>query len=348
MRSRNVVAEWSKSVSNNSNRNIDEEVARKFIDYAKTGESVKSAWMLANNYFTDNGGFSTGYNWCVLTHSGNVQYSRFEGFPGTTYTRPGSSSTSILRFSRTYPNGTPQVAASSVTATNIEGLTFTTDTNLLNSTEIPDYYLKSSSSKINVKEDAPVMVLRDDKVVSTVSGEIGDEPVNFTKDDAKIKAEKWAADIYVGLNVKNNKSKLIEVSPIKMAEVNLAGDSSKEVEEDVAYVVAFTNTYKDIPVKDNFYSVVVDNKGISTSTTNWSDFKEVKTNEKANDFKKAVKIVSDTLSNTKYASKIVKNTELAFTYNSESDNYEPTWIFNMNDNKKVEVTCFNGKLSIKQ
>ena len=133
-----------------------------------------------------------------------------------------------------------------------------------------------------------------------------------------------------------------------MAEVNLAGDSSKEVEEDVAYVVAFTNTYKDIPVKDNFYSVVVDNKGISASTTNWSDFKEVKTNEKANDFKKAVKIVSDTLSNTKYASKIVKNTELAFTYNSESDNYEATWIFNMNDNKKVEVTCFNGKVSIKQ
>lgn len=72
---------------------IDDDIARKFLEYAKTEESVKSSWILANTYYA-NLGYST-RDYLVLTHSGAVQYSRFEGFSDTIYNRPDASSTTI-------------------------------------------------------------------------------------------------------------------------------------------------------------------------------------------------------------------------------------------------------------
>jgi len=73
------------------------------MEYAKTGESVKSSWIKANEYvagLNNNQKDALAANYAVLTHYGDVQYSRFPGFPGNTYGRPDSSSKKILRFRR--------------------------------------------------------------------------------------------------------------------------------------------------------------------------------------------------------------------------------------------------------
>ena len=55
--------------------NKDGAVVDEFIKYAKTGESVKSSWILANKEYGNN-------NYLALTHKGNVQYSRFKAWRG--------------------------------------------------------------------------------------------------------------------------------------------------------------------------------------------------------------------------------------------------------------------------
>ncbi len=137
---------------------IDKNVADKFIEYAKTGESVKSSWILANKYYSDRG-YSTGV-YCVLTHSGNVQYSRFPGFPGSTYTRPGSSSTKILRFSSANPNGTEQ--------------TYSLESAELANMEVPTYVLKAIPVQLNATDNMNMAVLRDENSLMMVGAEIGE------------------------------------------------------------------------------------------------------------------------------------------------------------------------------
>lgn len=138
----------------------DKDVADKFISYAKTGESVKSSWILANKYWQDKG-YSTGV-YCVLTHSGDVQYSRFPGFPGKTYTRPGTSSKTILRFSQANPNGITQ--ARSLEMKNIE---------------VPNYVLKAKPIKLKVKKNNNMKVLRNNTELMLVGKEIGDGKIAF-------------------------------------------------------------------------------------------------------------------------------------------------------------------------
>lgn len=73
----------------------DNMVAKEFMKIAKSGESVKSSWIKANEYVAGLKGKEKdplAANYAVLTHSGNVQYSRFPGFSGNTYKRPNSSS----------------------------------------------------------------------------------------------------------------------------------------------------------------------------------------------------------------------------------------------------------------
>ena len=59
-------------------------------------------------------------NYAVLTHSGNVQYSRFPGFPGKTYSRPNSSSKKILRFRRKVENEVILKSVSSNYVANVQ------------------------------------------------------------------------------------------------------------------------------------------------------------------------------------------------------------------------------------
>ena len=92
----------------------DNKVANKFLDFAKTGESVKSSWIKANEYVYAHNGYTNAKNYAVLTHTGNVQYSRFPGFSGNTYARPKLDSKKILRFRKNVENGETVINTASV------------------------------------------------------------------------------------------------------------------------------------------------------------------------------------------------------------------------------------------
>ena len=72
----------------------DHTIAASFINFAESGESIKSSWRQANN----------GQNWAVLVYEdGANQYYRLPGFPGNTYSAP-SSSTPIYRYANFIDN----------------------------------------------------------------------------------------------------------------------------------------------------------------------------------------------------------------------------------------------------
>lgn len=340
-----VIAGYHESAPANG---IDKKVADKFIEYAKTGESVKSSWLLANKYFSDNGGYSTYDHCCVLTHSGNVQYSRFEGFSSTTYTRPNSSSTTILRFSKANPNGVNQpLSASSQT---VHGLTFRSNISINKNLAIPNYSLIETKINAQVNADAKVMVLRDDGDLSTISGEIGHTPVKLTVEEAKNKSMEWLNTTFEGIDSQKITNASVEVEPIVMAEVNLEG--GPEVEQIVAYSVKYNNTFDGIPILGNYYSTIVDDNGIVNSSLKWSDFKKVRSNVKAINYMEAAKKVSDKIAQKSKTNKAsiteaslnVNNFSLVFDYDPKTNSYQPTWLFRMDDGEIYKVNCFNGDI----
>jgi hypothetical protein len=102
-------------------------------------------------------------------------------------------------------------------------------------------------------------------------------------------------------------------------------------------------------IRDNFSSAIVDNTGINASSTNWATFTEVPSNKKQISFEQAIKNASNYLSknSSEILSKTVMNTELVFIYNPSNDAYDPTWLFDMGGNVKIEVNCFNGEVVVK-
>jgi len=270
----------------------DKLIAQKFIDIVKTGTSVKYSWIQANLFYSQPPYGTSTYSKClVLTHSGSVQNSRFEGFPGQTYARPDSSSKTILRFSQVSNGAIEPLKKESF---SIGDLTFSVDVESAKKVSVPDYLLKAVSPKISVRDNAKVMVLRDGNIVSTSKGEIGDQEVEFSENDAVIKAEKWMLETYNDINIQKNSDKRVKVSHIRMAEVDLDGNYENEIEKTVAYIVSFTNTYNKIPV-ENFYTAIINNEGVTYSLTNWSEFEEVKVEKSKIDFMKAVNLISSEL-----------------------------------------------------
>ncbi len=203
----------------------DGAVVDNFIKYAKTGESVKSSWILANKEYGNN-------NYLVLTHKGNVQYSRFEGFPGNTYSRPGAGSTTILRFSSAKPNGVTQPR-------NLLGnLKLGEETDGTDIT-IPNYAIKATNVDVSVKEDMDVTVLSDDGGTTTLNGELKDQSVEITADEAENRTAEWLNEAFEGVNFTDFDNGNLELREIVAAEVDLDGNPQNEVEKTVAYDITY-------------------------------------------------------------------------------------------------------------
>lgn len=314
---------------------IDKKIADKFIEYAKSGESVKSSWILANQYY-QNLGYSTGV-YCVLTHSGNVQYSRFPGFPGSTYTRPGASSTKILRFSSANPNGTTQTHSAS-------------NYSALQKMEVPTYVLKATPVKLLPQDGIETVVLRDGNNLSMVGAEIGDEDINITEQEA-IECYKSQVNKVITNAEKINMDNMVEsVTPLVMAEVNLNGGA--EQENTIAYNVTLQNTYDGYEVVGNYMSGIVDDSSLIYMSGNWNKMEKVSMRSKSVivDFDSAYsKVMKNTTVQLASAgiseSKHITNSKLAFVLNDVTGYYEPTWVFDMNDGSVCQVNCLSGDLN---
>lgn len=296
----------------------------------RDGESVKSAWMKANIRANSVDGFSAPRNFLVLTHNNSSQYSRFEGYSTTVYDRPNSS-TSILRFSMLNPDGVPQ-AYSINEASNNEELT---------RLEIPNYTLKVQ------------------KVVATSSqeagGEIGDKKISFNEEIAIQKANNWFDKAFSNIALNGIKDADVKVSPIVMAKV--LEDSSRELEEPVAYVVEKKNHHSGIRLAGDTYTTIVDDEGIKSSTFIWhqviGENPVTTTKDSAIDYVRAVNLIKEKINASKAAMpaiaaqdrQTIQSCELLFVQAGNSDEFRPSWVFETGDSIFYIVDCLDGTIS---
>lgn len=312
----------------NAPSNADAVIADKFIAYAKTGESVKSSWILANEFYkNDNnvGGYNA-RNYCVLTHSGNVQYSRFDGFPGNTYSRPGSSSQTILRFSSVNPNGTTELSSAG-----------------LSTLEIPNYALKGTAKNITVVADNVIKDKNNDKL-SAVIDEIGDTPISMSDELAIDIGLNWLKNNVAGLTRATVEEQKVEVTPIVMAEIDENDNESEE--QIVAYVINIQNQFDGVRISGEGFDAIVDSKGVIAANVKWSDFEKVKNQTKAAPISyEQAKILLGNTNKTRGAAEDFDemNAELSFVYDEDDGVYYPTWTFNGNDNF-YSVNCLTGEI----
>lgn len=308
----------------------DAVIASKFIEYAKTGESVKSSWILANEYYKDNTDVS-GYNaryYCVLTHSGNAQYSRIEGFPGNTYTRPGSSSTTILRFSAANPNGATELSTES-----------------LETMEVPNYMLKGNKREISVlSEETVVEGDTSQSKISVILDEIGDTPINMEDFAVRDMGLNWLDENVEGLNSNTLKNYDSEITPIVMASIT---EGIEGEEQTVAYVANVPNRYEGIKISGEGYDAVLDKDGVIATNMKWSDFEKIENNTKTKPiiFSEAKEILDNHFRLRTVDSQNVDdmNADISFVYSEEEDIYYPTWVFH-GEEISYQVNCLTGEV----
>ncbi len=307
----------------------DNAVVRSFFRYAKKSESVKSSWIKANESVNN-------LDYCVLTHKGNVQYSRFPGFGGKTYSRPGANSKTILRFTRKNPNGAIQCAkalsVNKMKKIQINDNIIEMPNNIQEDTirNIPQYALKASAINVNVKNKTLEIDNSDDDAKVLSNGEIGDTEVKETTAVLKDKVQDALIDNYFATSSINLENAKMQITPIVMAEVQ--DDSSKEKEINVAYSVQYNNMYDGIEIDGDHYSAIIDDDGVKYSSLKWNNYKKVlrskeETVQNDNLHKALITMTkSDAFSKIKEKSEIaVKDARIVFALNDDTNMYEPTW-----------------------
>ncbi|MDZ4170245.1 MAG: DUF6345 domain-containing protein [Coriobacteriia bacterium] len=319
-------------------------IAQTAINEMKNGESVKSAWMKANTAYSS----TTKANYCVLTHSGSVQYSRFEGFPGSTYPRPGASSTSILRFTNAYPNGTSQPRISSAAAKTV-----------------PAFALKARPRSIKFADTAKRKSYVSFGQTKLSASEIKGIPLSrTTTESASAFCNSWLQQSVDGLSPSDVPRDGYEVSPVVMAEVNLEGRADKEIELPVAYTLSFEGSYKGIRVPDNRFVAIVDDAGLNFAAATWADFEEVPLSAEpmtasaardilVADTKKRHKVRDKAIRQGRYtkldksmtaASSVPSDAELVFALDADSGLYRPAWEYKT-PYGLATIDCMDGDLS---
>lgn len=234
----------------------DNLVAKKFMSYAKTGESVKSSWIKANEYVAglkNNQKDALAANYAVLTHSGNVQYSRFPGFPGNTYKRPNSSSKKILRFRRKVNNEVVLKAARKTSLSRLAGNEY-----------------KQKSIKFKVDSECEEMAFNDGNKLSLDGGEVKNQQIGLNKSDIYEEVTEYVDDNLVNSGKIDLVKKEMVVEPILMDDA-LSSDDKETI---VAYSVTFPHIYNGCVVEDDKLVAIVDGEGVKYTAVNWSEIQK--------------------------------------------------------------------------
>ena len=284
----------------------DTKLIKNFLSFAKSGQSVKTAWILANER---NG--NAGY--CVLTHAGEVQNSKLPGFGADNTKRPDSSSTTILRFTKRSPVGkTEQLAVK----------------------RIPNYCLKAKALPASLKSqehavsDTNMQVKRE---IETTDLKIGETQAKEIANLALYKE-------YKGVSVPAFSNASVSVAPIVAAEVE--DDATKEVETPVAYSVTYTNQYGGVKIADDSYSAVVDNKGVNFSSLSWKTYQKVpSTKHYLNQYQ-----ALSCLARKSIWQKDVEKTDISFVKDKKTGYYKPCWEFQTKEDGNVYVDCATGEV----
>lgn len=315
--------------------NYDASIVRNFIAIAKSKESVKSAWIKANQIYGTS-------NYCVLTHSGNVQYSRFEGFPGQTYARPNASSKSILRFSSANPNGTNQPYS-------INGLSSKEELkHEIQNLDIPNYSIKKKNISLEVKPEIETVVLNIGDYLTTQNGEIGDREVNLTEESALDEAKKWLDNSFESVKLSDFADAKVMVNPIVMAEVDLDGNVSNETETCVAYDISFNTLFNGIPVHGDKYCSIVDSNGVISSAINHNEYEIVEKNMLVDSvlFDSNIEKFGNALNEKNIDLTELSSISLEF-YDKDGDGiFNPTLIFDSSNGVQVYFDCHSGNYNI--
>lgn len=322
----------------------DRDVVNRFMNIAKTGESVKASWIIANEQS------KIGANCSVLAHGGVAQYSRFSGFPGATYTRPSGSN--VFKYDVT-------VRESPITLSNtsVGTLNFKIDVEELANLEVPNYKLKKIDKLYTVNDAVDAMVFEEDTEIYTLSGEIGDENITYDEKEAIAKTEEWVDNAFNEFD--STMTKNPSVKEVVKTEVT---DDYKEGEKGstVAYIISFNNEIDDYKVQDEGIKVIVDNFGVKYSSIDWNDYEKVASFEGRTishevGYEEAISILekeinSNTQSrslllNSNEDSNTVVNAEIMFSYDEESNLCIPVWHYEMEDGRAYNIKCDTGEIS---
>ena len=230
----------------------DNKVANKFLDFAKTGESVKSSWIKANEYVYAHNGYTNAKNYAVLTHTGNVQYSRFPGFSGNTYARPKLDSKKILRFRKNVENGETVINTASVK---------------LRKKIVKEKDIKPIKLQISPKCDD--FIMNNGNKISIDGGEITEKEIAIGKMDLYKQIAR-----YVKQNILNSEDIDLEMKNMKIESI-VADDALSEIKDDkiVSYVVSFAHIEEGYGFLNDKATFIIDSDGIKYITINWSKLK---------------------------------------------------------------------------
>ncbi|MCI6813593.1 MAG: DUF6345 domain-containing protein [Lachnospiraceae bacterium] len=310
-----------------ADENHDAAVATNFIAKAKTGESVKSSWIQANQIYGS-------ANYCVLTHSGNVQYSRFEGFPGLTYSRPGSSSTTILRFSAANPGGINQPLSSGESSFS----------SLMQGLDIPDYSIKATETTISVVPTAQTTVLKLDNYLTTQNGEIGDEEIKISEEQALSRAKVWVEDVFDGITWSDYEDAELTILPIVMAEVDLDGNVENEKEVCVAYDISLKSKFNGIPIFDDKYCAIVDDSGVVSSAISHRNYEIIKDNDIKEKLKK--EDIEKKFSSQDIDLGVIEDLTVAFMDDDGDGIFDPVVSVKTADGRTTNFNIISNKMSV--
>lgn len=312
-------------------------VANQFLKYAKTGESVKSSWIKANEYVYNNEGYTNAKNYAVLTHSGNVQYSRFPGFSSKTYARPNSSSKKIIRFRRGVESGENIISSMNLKKKSMDE-------------KIPFCRLKATPVKVKAQRKCKDMVFHKGETISTDVGEIASNKIELSRG----KLYKQSTD-YFSKNLSSEED-IIKLDKDRMVVAPIVSSDACTDEEEttVAYSVQFKNTYNGVPIQGDGYNVIIDEKGVKYSSVTWHEYEEEKIETEPINVSEAANVVYDELEKEKgsvksFANKAnnIKNVSVAFSYNEKTGYYEPVYQFALKNDTIKEVNCIDGTLTEK-
>lgn len=313
----------------------DDEIAKKFLKFAKTGESVKSSWIKAKEAGDDDD-ILHAKNYAVLTHAGNAQYSRFPGFSSKTYTRPGKSSKKIIRFRRGVEDGEKIVQTSNLKKKSLEN-------------KIPNYRLKAKPIKIVAKRNCEDMVFNEETQIITDGGEIKTSKVEMSKKDLYQVSKDYFDK---NLKVKNGNINL-EYSDMTVVPILVSDACTDEEEQTIAYSVNLSNNYEGIPIEGEGYNVIIDNQGVKYTATEWNEYQKEEVETEMLGVSEAVEILKEELeedtkvhtmniNNNTQKKNSIKNLSISFVYNEASGYYEPSYHFELADDSVKDISCVDG------
>ena len=220
---------------------------------------------------------------------------------------------------------------------------------------IPNYAIKATDVDVRVKEDMDVTVLSDDGGTATLNGEVKDQSVEITADEAENKFAEWTKEAFRGLNFTDFDSGNLELREIVAAEVDLDGNTQNEVEETVAYDVTYNYAFNGISVKGDFYSAIVDDTGVVSSMVNHNEYEIIPSQRTVqlsledalkaleNEVKGSGGLRISTFAAEDAVMPEALDVNVAFCDSDNDGIFEPSYIFDLTDGSSYQVNSMTGE-----